>query len=210
MNRVRIKICGLTRLEDAELAVTLGADAVGFVLWPKSPRAVSLVDAARIARALPPFVTRVGVFVNPSLNEAQTAVDEIGLDVVQLHGDEAPAACRTLAARCLKAATLDTDDDVKAVAAWPPDLMPLIDSSDPDKRGGTGRIADWSRAARVAFVRPIALAGGLTAENVGDAIAATRPWAVDTASGVEASPGVKSADRMARFFAAVAAASEGK
>jgi phosphoribosylanthranilate isomerase len=210
MSGVRVKICGLTRLEDAELAVKLGADAVGFVLWPKSPRAVSVADAARLARALPPFVTRVGVFVNPSLDEAQEAVERIGLDVVQLHGDETPAVFRALPARCVKAVTLESDDDVRAVAAWAPEIVPLVDSGDPEKRGGTGRVGDWSRAARVAFVRPIVLAGGLTAENVGAAIAATRPWAVDTSSGVESSPGVKSADRLTRFFAAVAAASEGQ
>ena len=101
MSRVRVKICGITRREDAEAAVRLGADAVGFVLWPKSPRAASAEEAARIAAALPPFVTRVGVFVNPSLNEVNEAVTRIGLDVVQLHGDESPAAFRTVAALSL-------------------------------------------------------------------------------------------------------------
>lgn len=209
MTRVRVKICGITRLEDAELAVTLGADAIGFILWPKSPRAVSVSEAALIARALPPFVTRVGVFVNPSIEDARDAVERIGLDAVQLHGDESPAAFRALPVRCLKVATLESDDDVRTVAAWSRDVMPLVDVLDPERRGGTGRIADWTRAAQVSFVRPIVLSGGLTAENVAQAIAATRPWAVDVSSGVELSPGVKSADRLTQFFAAVAAVPEG-
>jgi len=207
--RVRVKICGITRLEDAEAAVGLGADAIGFILWPKSPRVISLDEAARIANALPPFVTRVGVFVNPSLNEAREAVDRVGLDAVQLHGDETPAAFRALPVRCLKVATLESDDDIRAVAAWPADVMPLVDAADRERRGGTGRVANWTRAAQVSFVRPIVLSGGLTADNVSQAIAATRPWAVDVSSGVETSPGVKSIERMEKFFAAVAAVPEG-
>jgi phosphoribosylanthranilate isomerase len=207
--RVRVKICGITRLEDAEAAVGLGADAIGFILWPKSPRVISLDEAARIANALPPFVTRVGVFVNPSLNEAREAVDRVGLDAVQLHGDETPAAFRALPVRCLKVATLESDDDIRAVAAWPADVMPLVDAADRERRGGTGRVANWARAAQVSFVRPIVLSGGLTADNVSQAIAATRPWAVDVSSGVETSPGVKSVERMEKFFAAVAAVPEG-
>jgi len=207
--RVRVKICGITRLEDAEAAVGLGADAIGFILWPKSPRVISLDEAARIANALPPFVTRVGVFVNPSLNEAREAVDRVGLDAVQLHGDETPAAFRALPVRCLKVATLESDDDIRAVAAWPADVMPLVDAADRERRGGTGRVANWTRAAQVSFVRPIVLSGGLTADNVAQAIAATRPWAVDVSSGVETSPGVKSVERMEKFFAAVAAVPEG-
>jgi phosphoribosylanthranilate isomerase len=207
--RVRVKICGITRLEDAEAAVGLGADAIGFILWPKSPRVISLDEAARIANALPPFVTRVGVFVNPSLNEAREAVDRVGLDAVQLHGDETPAAFRALPVRCLKVATLEADDDIRAVAAWPADVMPLVDAADRERRGGTGRVANWTRAAQVSFVRPIVLSGGLTADNVSQAIAATRPWAVDVSSGVETSPGVKSVERMEKFFAAVAAVPEG-
>jgi phosphoribosylanthranilate isomerase len=207
--RVRVKICGITRLEDAEAAVGLGADAIGFILWPKSPRVISLDEAARIANALPPFVTRVGVFVNPSLNEAREAVDRVGLDAVQLHGDETPGAFRALPVRCLKVATLESDDDIRAVAAWPADVMPLVDAADRERRGGTGRVANWTRAAQVSFVRPIVLSGGLTADNVSQAIAATRPWAVDVSSGVETSPGVKSVERMEKFFAAVAAVPEG-
>ena len=208
MSRVRVKICGITRPEDADAAVQLGADAIGFVLWPKSPRAASVDDAARIAAALPPFVTRVGVFVNPSLNEVRDAVARIGLDVVQLHGDETPAAFRAIEARCMKATSLASDDDVRIAAAWAPEIVPLVDAADVERRGGTGIVANWDRAARLSFVRPIVLAGGLTAENVRDAIAAVRPWAVDTSSGVEERPGIKSRERMARFFAAVAAGSE--
>jgi phosphoribosylanthranilate isomerase len=128
---------------------------------------------------------------------------------VQLHGDESPAAFRALPVRCLKVATLESDDDVRAVAAWPADVMPLVDAADRERRGGTGRVANWTRAGQVSFVRPIVLSGGLTADNVAQAIAATRPWAVDVSSGVETAPGVKSVERMTKFFAAVAAMPEG-
>lgn len=204
--RPRIKVCGLTREPDAALAVSLGADAVGFIFWPRSPRVISAEVARSIHEALPSFVTRVGVFVNASPLEVAGIVRLAGLDVVQLHGDESVDAYRDVCARVMKVAALASSDDVARVAAWPESVMPLVDAIDPERRGGTGMVADWSHAAMLARARPIVLAGGLTAANVGSAIAAVRPWALDVSSGVEDAPGVKSPTRLREFFAACAAA----
>lgn len=205
MTRPRVKICGITRAEDAAAAVRLGADALGFVFWPKSPRVVSIQEAASIVRTLPPFVTRVGVFVNAAIDDVVETVRSVGLDAVQLHGDEAPWAYRAVPARIIRATPLSTDDDVRRAAELPPEITPLVDVADEERRGGTGRVADWPRAARLAFVRPIILAGGLVAGNVAEAVASVRPWAVDVSSGVEERPRVKSETRLEEFLAAVAA-----
>lgn len=204
MSRPRVKICGLTRLEDAALAVRLGADAVGFVLWPRSPRCISLAGAAAISRGLPALVTRVGVVVDLPPDEAALAVRTAGLDVLQLHGDETLEAYRGVPARLMRAMALESDDDVARALALPPDVTVLVDAADRQARGGTGRCADWSRAALVSQARPLVLAGGLTAETVSDAIAQVRPWGIDVSSGVEDSPGVKSATRLVEFFEALA------
>jgi phosphoribosylanthranilate isomerase len=203
--RVRVKICGLTRLEDAELAVALGADAVGFVFWEMSPRAVSIREVGAITRRLPPLVTRVGVFVDASPAEVEVAVRGSGLDVVQLHGGEAPEAYRAVGARVMKVAALDSEAAVGAVAAWPDDVMPLVDAIDHERRGGTGKVAGWAHAAALARRRPIVLAGGLTSDNVAEAVRTVKPWGVDVSSGVESAPGIKSAERLRAFFAAVRA-----
>lgn len=202
----RVKICGLTRLEDAELAVALGASAIGFVFWPRSPRAVSAAAVRAMVDRLPPLVTRVGVFVDESPAAVAAVVRAARLDVVQLHGGEAIEAYRDAGARLMKVASLASDSGVEDVAEWPSDVMPLVDAIDHERKGGTGMTADWTRAAALARKRSIILAGGLTDRNVGEAIAHVRPWAVDVSSGVESAPGVKSADRMRAFFAAVAAA----
>ena len=204
--RVRVKICGITRLVDAAVAIDSGADAIGFVLWSASPRAVDLDAARAIAHALPPFVSRVGVFVNAPPGEVAEAVVRVGLDVVQLHGDESIEPYLGGRARVVRSVTLASDAAMAAALALPSAVMPLVDAVDSARRGGTGQRADWTRAADLARCRPIVLAGGLTAENVGDAIRTVRPWAVDVSSGVEAAPGVKSPDRVRQFLAAVAAA----
>ncbi len=201
----RVKICGLTRFEDADLAVALGADALGFVFWPRSPRAVAPADVRQIVARLPPFVTRVGVFVNASPAEVRDVVREAGLDVAQLHGDEPLAAFESVGARLVKVSTLDSDARIDEVAAWPMDVMPLVDALDHERKGGTGKMADWTRAAALAMRRPIVLAGGLTETTIGEAVRRVRPWAVDVSSGVEIAPGQKSPVRMRAFFAALAA-----
>ena len=206
MSRPRVKICGLTRAEDAGLAVALGADAVGFVLWPQSPRVVSAGEAAVIARSLPAFVTRVGVFVNASPEEVGRLVEEIGLDVAQLHGDERVADYAGVARSLVKVVALGEDADVDSAIRLPIDVTVHVDAVDRDRRGGTGARADWARAARVARERPVILAGGLSAADVGEAIGLVRPWAIDVSSGVEDRPGIKSAEKLRALFAAVAAA----
>ena len=204
--RTRIKVCGITRSDDAGRAVELGVDALGFVFWPGSPRCVSLRQAARIAGALPPFVATVGVFVNQPLDEIRTVAAGVGLSAIQLHGDESPGAWGSVPGRCIKAVGVGAGFDAAAVAAWPAGIWPLLDAHDPARRGGTGRAVDWDIAAEVSRTRRIILAGGLEASNIGDAIARVRPFAVDVSSGVEREPGVKDPDRLRAFVERVAAA----
>jgi phosphoribosylanthranilate isomerase len=203
--RTRVKICGVTRVEDAVCAARAGAEFVGFVFWPASPRAVTPAAAQTVASALPPNVVRVGVFVDAPRTEIDAARSAVPLDVVQLHGDEGIDEW-TNAQTVFKLTTLAADADVDAAAGWPSHVIPLVDAADASRRGGTGLIANWSRAAALAARRRIVLAGGLTPENVGDAIRTVRPWAVDVSSGVEERPGIKSAARIAQLIAAVAAA----
>jgi phosphoribosylanthranilate isomerase len=202
--RVRVKICGITRREDAALAVSLGADALGFVLWPGSPRAVTSDLARAIVESVPRTVTRVGVFVDPLPDDVAWLVESVGLDAVQLHGRAPAEAYEFIGAALVKAVHLESDQDVERAADLPEFVTPLVDATGGGHAGGTGRVADWRRAARLAARRPIMLAGGLVAANVADAIRTVRPWAVDVASGVERYPGVKDADRLTRFFQAVA------
>lgn len=198
---VRLKICGLTRVEDARLAGHLDVDAVGFVLWPGSPRAVSLQQAAALGRELPPWTSRVGVFVRPSVADVEAAVAVAGLGAVQIHGADDPAPYRAVRVPVLWAASL-RDGAPDPVA--PDGMTLLLDAHDPVQHGGTGRTIDWTRARAIAQrERRLVLAGGLTAENVAGAITDVRPWAVDVSSGVEATPGRKSAVRMQAFVAAV-------
>lgn len=201
--RPRVKICGLTRWEDADLAVRLGADAVGFVLWSPSPRHIAAAEAAAIAARLPPFVTRVGVVVDMPPADVAAAVRAAGLDAVQLHGDEQVGAYEGVAGRIVKAVCLEGADDLERALAVPSGVTVLVDAVDRARRGGTGQRANWSYAAELAKFRPIILAGGLTAETVGEAIERVGPWAVDVSSGVEASPGIKSARRLEEFFRAI-------
>jgi phosphoribosylanthranilate isomerase len=199
-SRPRVKVCGITRPADAALAVSLGADALGFIFWAKSPRAIDPGAAREIHADLPPLVSRVGVFVDASPVEVADAVRVAGLDVVQLHGDEPVDAYAGIGARIVKVAALERGTDVDDVIAWPLRVTPLVDAIDRSRRGGTGRVADWGLAARVAAVRPMLLAGGLTAENVGEAVTMVRPWGVDVSSGVEDAPGIKSPARLRAFF----------
>jgi phosphoribosylanthranilate isomerase len=204
--RTRIKVCGITRLDDARRAADLGVDALGFVFWRGSPRCVPPIEAASIAAALPPFVARVGVFVDQPLEEMRSIAALVGLDAIQLHGDEPPALWAGVPGRCIKAVGVDVGFDAEAVAAWPAAVLPLLDARDPDRRGGTGRTIDWSRAALLSRARRVILAGGLDASNVGEAIAQVRPYAVDVSSGVERAPGIKDPDRLRAFVGSVAAA----
>jgi phosphoribosylanthranilate isomerase len=201
MTPVRIKICGLTRLEDARLAAHLEVDAIGVVLWAGSPRAVSLAVARELCQALPAFTQRVGIFVTPAVDEVESAVRTVGLGAIQLHGVPDPAPFQALGLPILWAAGL-AGDQPDPVA--PPHTTLLLDAHDPARHGGTGRTIDWTRAEAIARrERRLVLAGGLTAENVGRAIARVRPYGVDTSSGVESAPGIKSAVRLKAFVEAV-------
>jgi phosphoribosylanthranilate isomerase len=208
----RVKICGITRLEDAELAASLGAWALGFILWPGSSRAVEEAVAAGIARQVRRRVELVGVFVNPALDEVAHAADAIGLTHIQLHGDEGPAfateAARRTGAKIIKAARVASGADLQALERFRTDFH-LLDTKVEGMRGGSGTAWDWSLAAQRRSKVPAILSGGLTAENVADGIAAVRPFAVDVASGVEASPGVKDHAKLEAFLAVAAPARAG-
>lgn len=197
-----LKVCGITRLTDALHAVNQGATALGFVFWPKSPRAVTVEQAAAIIGELPPTLMTIGVFVNEPVDGIKAAVEKAGITTVQLHGDEPPAYADALPWPVLRSLALS---DVP-LTAWPVETTVLLDAVDPLLRGGTGKTIDWGAAARVARERKVILAGGLTPENVGDAIATVRPFGVDVSSGVEGAPGVKDFDKVTRFLANARAA----
>lgn len=202
--RMLVKICGITRPEDAAAAAGLGAGALGFVFWPGSPRFIDPSRARAIVATLPPFVTPVGVFVNQTAAEVNEIAAVVGLGVVQLHGDETVEYAAGIHRPIVKSFPVD-DAPAGDVDAWPARVMLLIDVLDPERRGGTGRTADWSKAATVAARRPALLAGGLKPENVAEAIARVRPVGIDVSSGIEAAPGVKDHARLAALFAAVRA-----
>ena len=202
----RVKICGLTRAEDAELAVELGAWALGFILWDGSKRAADPATAAGIAAALRRRAQLVGVFVNPSLDEVAHAADELHLSHVQLHGDEGPSFCAEVArrtgAKIIKAVRIAAAADFQDLQRFRTVDFHLLDTAARGLRGGTGETWDWALAGRRRSTVPVILSGGLTAENVAAGIAAVDPFAVDVASGVEASPGVKDPDKLRAFMAA--------
>ena len=197
-----VKICGITRPEDADRAVECGADALGFVFWPDSPRWIDPNKAWKIVATLPPFVTAVGVFVNQPSEYVNEIAAQIGLGAVQLHGDEHVEYAATVSRPVLKAMTLAQAAD-RALDSWPSRVLVLLDAHDPDKRGGTGMTIDWTSAAAVAASRRIVLAGGLTPANVGQAIARVRPFGIDVSSGVEQAPGVKDHEMLEALFAAI-------
>ena len=202
---VKVKVCGITRLTDALLASDLGASAVGFVFWEKSPRYIEPDRAREIASALPPDVAPVGVFVDASRQHLVDLAEHVGLAAVQLHGDETPEFSQDLPYRVMKAVPVSDAADVKEALRWPGSIMVLLDAADPVRKGGTGRTIDWGIAASVAEHRRVFLAGGLTPANVGDAVRTVRPYAIDVSSGVETAPGVKAPVLVQAFFAAVSA-----
>ena len=192
-----VKICGITRLEDAEAAVDAGASAIGFVFWPDSPRFLDPFRARGIAAALPPFVTVVGLFVDQPADYINGVASLVRLGAVQLHGDETPRDAERIQRPVLKAMALPMFSasqgclPVVTVDAWPPAVTLLLDAHDPEKRGGTGQTVDWTMAATIASRRRTILAGGLTPDNIGEAISRVRPFGVDVSSGVESAPGIK-------------------
>jgi phosphoribosylanthranilate isomerase len=202
-----VKICGITRLEDAQLATDLGAWAVGMVFWPGSPRRCTLDEADRIVAALRRRVELCGLFVNAPLDDVTGVSDRLGLTLVQLHGDEGPAFCAEVArrtgAQVIKAHPVTDAGALQDLERYHTDFH-LLDGHLPGMRGGTGRGFDWSLVARRRSPVPLIVSGGLRPDNVADAIAATRPFAVDVASGVEAAPGTKDEALLRSFFDAAA------
>jgi phosphoribosylanthranilate isomerase len=204
----RIKFCGITGLDDAKRAVEAGAWALGVILFPGSPRRCAPPAAERIAATLRRQAEICGVFVNAPLAEVTGMADGLGLTMVQLHGDEGPSYCAEVArrtgAKVIKAARVRGFADINALEAFHTDYH-LLDAHQPGRFGGTGETFDWELVLRRRTTTPLILSGGLNAGNVGDAIAATQPFAVDTASGTEARPGVKDPEKLRAFAAAVAA-----
>jgi phosphoribosylanthranilate isomerase len=202
MASLRIKICGITCLEDALHAADCGADALGFVFHPASPRYVTPAQAATIIAALPPLVTTVGLFVNRPVLEIRAVAQDCGLDVVQLHGDEPAADCGALIAahrRVVKAVRLRDAASVQALDAYPATAI-LLDAWVAGTYGGTGQRCDWQLAAEVARRRRVILAGGLEPDNVRQAVQQVAPYGVDVSSGVERVPGRKDPRRVAAFI----------
>jgi len=203
---VRSKICGITRVDDALTAAKAGADAIGLVFYAKSPCAVDVRQAREIVAALPPFVTTVGLFVNASRCEINEILDAVPLDMLQFHGDETPAQCEGFHRPWFKAIRVGNGEDIEAqVARYANASGILLDTFVAGVPGGTGERFDWSLIP-AALAKPLILAGGLTAENVQQAIAQVRPYAVDVSGGVEASKGVKDASKVMAFVGRVRAA----
>ena len=198
---VRVKICGVTRLEDALAAVRLGADALGFNFWPGSRRFIAPAVAGRIIRQLPPLVTSVGVFVDSSHDEAVAAAAISGVQVIQLHGSEPPVFCRSFQLPVLKAIPVGGPEALAAADLYAGLAGLLLDAPSPG-HGGSGLPCHWPTARELAGRAAVILAGGLHPGNVAEAIAAVHPYGVDVASGVERSPGVKDHELMARFIGA--------
>lgn len=196
----RVKICGITRIEDALHAVKAGADALGFVFHRKSPRYISPDSAASIIAELPPFVQAVGLFVNSEAGLVNEISDLCRLDIVQLHGDETPEYCDDVRRRVIKAIRVRGLESLDSVGNYRVAGI-LLDAYSPHAYGGTGQSFNWELAARAAENGPVILAGGLTPENVGEAVAKVAPYGVDVSSGVESSPGIKDPLKVSEFIA---------
>jgi len=195
----RVKICGITNLDDARHAAASGADALGFVFYPGSPRFVDPDQARRIIAELPPLVTAVGLFVNEPAARIREIVEFCGLNAVQLHGDEEPDQCCYPPCRVIKALRLRGDMQDSQFAAYTVSAL-LLDAFVPSTFGGTGHRCDWVQAATVASQYRVILAGGLNPENVAEAVRQVRPYGVDVSSGVEEKPGQKDPEKVARFI----------
>jgi phosphoribosylanthranilate isomerase len=199
MTSIAVKICGVTRPEDAEAAVEAGADLIGLNFWPRSRRYVTIDQAVLVASAIPGDVKKVGVFVNAARPAVEETMLRVGLDLVQFHGDEDPDYCDAFSPRWLRAVRVRSESDLREIARYQTDLI-LLDSSTPGY-GGSGETFDWSLARSAkSYGKKILLAGGLTPENVASAVREARPWGVDVAGGVESAPGIKDRDKIVRFI----------
>jgi phosphoribosylanthranilate isomerase len=199
----RVKICGITRIEDAIAAAKAGADAIGLVFYPKSSRNVTATVATEIVNEMPPFVTTVGLFVNHSADQVNRICDQVELDLLQFHGDETPSDCSQYGKRFIKAVRMAPGRSVTdMMGQYRQATALLLDSFDADKYGGSGETFDWQRVPKESDV-PLILAGGLNCSNVAEAVTRVQPYAVDVSSGVESAPGIKSADQIIEFVTRV-------
>jgi phosphoribosylanthranilate isomerase len=206
VNRVKVKICGIRSREEADAALEAGADALGFNFWPRSPRYITPAAAREIIGKLPPLVANIGVFVNETKSAIEAIATDLRLAAVQLHGDESPGFCASItAAKTIKAIRVSERFEPNSIKCYPVSMI-LLDTGLSGSYGGTGKTFDWNMAVECSRVARIMLAGGLTAENVGEAIAMVRPAAIDVCSGIEAEPGRKDLAKLRDFMLAVARA----
>jgi len=198
---VRVKICGLTNLEDALFAARAGADALGFIFYPKSPRYITPKEARLITAKLPPFITTVGVFVDEEPDKVNKIAGEAGLGALQLHGNERPAYCAHMGLSVIKALRVRGEEDIKSMASYDVSAF-LLDTYKKGQIGGTGEVFDWDLAVKAleSGNKPLILSGGLTPDNVASAVKKVGPYAVDVSSGVESRPGVKDRDKILAFI----------
>ncbi|NNE38275.1 MAG: phosphoribosylanthranilate isomerase [Gammaproteobacteria bacterium] len=200
MHKVKVKICGITRPDDAILAAEAGADAIGLNFYQESPRAIDASTATKIIDSLPPFITKVGLFVNASPEDIRSVLTDVNLDLIQFHGEESQDDCLLFGLPYIKAVRMHEDINLAAlVQAYDKSSAILIDTYVSGTHGGTGKSFDWSMIDKE-IIKPVILAGGLTPENVSDAIMTVKPYAVDVSSGVEKSPGIKDEYKMLEFI----------
>ena len=197
--QIKVKICGMTQLKDALFAVEQGVDAVGFIFYKKSPRAVTMKTVREIIKKLPPLVETVGVFVNESAERVNKMADYCGLDLVQLHGEESPAFCRKIRRRVIKAFRVKDLQSIKQLSKFPVSGF-LLDTFSDNLHGGTGKTFDWNLALPAKKIGPVILAGGLTPSNIRQAVSRVRPYGVDVCSGVEKSSGIKDLEKVRAFL----------
>ena len=197
--QIKVKICGMTQLKDALFAVEQGVDAVGFIFYKKSPRAVTMKTVREIITKLPPLVDTVGVFVNESAERLNKIADYCGLDLVQLHGEESPAFCRKIRRRVIKAFRVKDLQSIKQLSKFPVSGF-LLDTFSDNLHGGTGKTFDWNLALTAKKIGPVILAGGLTPSNIRQAVRRVRPYGVDVCSGVEKSSGIKDLEKVRAFL----------
>jgi len=204
---VKVKICGITSIEDAQTAIAAGADLLGLVFYEKSPRHVTLEQAVAIARTVPPYVVCVGLFVDAPAEFVAEAMSACGLQLLQFHGDETPEYCRQFGAMSMKAFRVKDADTIRTLPEYPTEAW-LLDAYVPGQPGGTGHAFNWELAIEaVKLGRPVFLAGGLTPENVGEAVRRVQPYGVDVSSGVESEPGKKDPAKVKAFIQAAKAGS---
>ncbi|WP_273151372.1 phosphoribosylanthranilate isomerase [Methylophaga thiooxydans] len=201
--RTRVKICGITRQQDADFAADSGADAIGLVFYPPSPRAISVAQAQNVTRGLAPFVSTVALFVNPDVADVSRCLDAVSVDIIQFHGDESPEFCSQFGKPYIKAIRMKPDTNLAQLSeAYGSAQALLLDAYQPGVPGGTGTTFDWSLIRQIE--KPIILAGGLNTDNVAEAIKQVRPFAVDVSGGVESEKGIKSHDKISAFMREVA------